>query len=92
MHHWNDCYSDYEFTEKYSEMSSTGMYIPMCPNCLKAGEEDGTLEKVIIDGYWGAKFEYFFFADRYDFNEEEFKEWRAAVEAVPQGDETFVDF
>ena len=92
MYHWNDCYSDYEFIEKYSEMPSTGMYIPMCPECLKSGEEDGTIEKVIIEGYWGAKFEYFFFADRYDFNEAKFKEWRAAVETVPQGNETFIDF
>ena len=89
---WNDVAADYEYLEKYSDLSATGVFIPTCPNCISEGLKKGSIQSVVIQGYWSASYEYLFFTNRYDFTEEDFKKWRQNIAETPSSDEILIDF
>lgn len=91
-YHFDNCVSDYRWITKFSEMDKTGIFIPLCPSCLEQKKNQGEIEELNLSNFWGCVYNYYFFKERRDFTEEEFNEWRAKLDALPEGNEVFIDF
>lgn len=91
-YHFDNCVSDYCWITKFSGIDRTGIFIPLCPHCLEQKKTQGEIEELNLSNFWGTIYNYYFFKERRDFTEEEFNEWRAKLDMLPEGNEVFIDF
>ena len=90
--YFNQVAHNYRILKKQEELNEHGVFIPLCPNCIKEQKEVGNILEIFYETFFGGRNSYYIAAKDRKFTEEDFKQWRSNIEALPDTSKVFIDF
>lgn len=83
---------DYIRIRRQVDLDNKGMYIPLCPTCIKDNLSNGSITEISYETFYGGLNSFYAASKERMLTAEEFKKWRANLEGLPDDLKVTIDF